>query len=59
MIVAHNPALTQLADELGSRDIGKVPTCGYVQLWLEIESWRDLASGCGETREFLYPKLFA
>lgn len=58
MVVGHNPAITDLANQLGDQDIDNVPTCGYVQLQTELAHWRDLDAGCAHTAHFLYPKMF-
>ena len=59
MIVGHNPALTHLANQLGSLTIDNIPTCGYVQLKADIKSWKKLAVGCAITAHFLYPKMYS
>lgn len=57
MVVGHNPAITDLANRLGDRDIENVPTCGYVQLLSDIKSWQKLKPGTAHTKEFLFPKM--
>ena len=54
-IVTHNPGITSLANALGDRPIGNIPTCGVVMLEAESE-WRFLKpKGC-TTADFIYPK---
>jgi phosphohistidine phosphatase len=56
-IIAHNPALTELVNELcGEHSIANIPTAGYVQLHLEIDRWRDLLQGCAHIHLRLFPK---
>lgn len=56
-IIAHNPALTDLVNQLtGQLTLDNLPTAGYVQLSLEIESWRDLRPGCGVLEYSLFPR---
>jgi phosphohistidine phosphatase len=55
--IGHNPATTDFCNAMGDRFIPNVPTCGYVQLRFELDSWRTLAPGSGRTLAFLGPKL--
>jgi len=56
-IVGHNPALTELVNELSDEAIVNLPTCGYVVLSCDINKWQELAAGCGKTVSYLTPKL--
>lgn len=58
VIVGHNPALTDLCNDLTDAGIANIPTCGYVAIQLAVNHWRDLANGCGTLQAFLYPKLY-
>lgn len=58
LIVAHNPALTDLVNLLGDRQFDNVPTCAYVQLKTSLSTWTGLESGCARTTVFLKPKHF-
>ncbi|MCF6438804.1 histidine phosphatase family protein [Pseudoalteromonas luteoviolacea] len=40
-IVAHNPAITAVANLLGAPNLNNVVTCGYVQLSLNAYSWEQ------------------
>jgi phosphohistidine phosphatase len=55
MLVAHNPALTDLANDLAHAGIDNIPTCGLVTLELPIEHWAELLPGSGRLRSFEYP----
>lgn len=56
-IVGHNPALTDLVNELaGEYCLVNLPTAGYVQLALSIDHWRDLLHGCAVMDHVLFPK---
>lgn len=56
-IIAHNPALTDLANHLaGQHWLDNLPTAGYVQLSLRIDHWRDLLQGCAVLERSLFPK---
>ena len=61
LLVGHNPAITELTnflggDLLGNRFIANVPTCGYVQLDLDITAWSEIDSNSGAIKMFLTPK---
>lgn len=58
VIVAHNPALTDLCNLLGDRPIENLPTCGYVQLAFNRSTWKELAADTAELTSFLTPKMF-
>ena len=56
MLVAHNPALTDLANDLAHAGIDNVPTCGIVALQLPVEHWFDLQPGQARLLRFNFPK---
>lgn len=56
-IIGHNPALTDLVNELvGRHCLDNLPTAGYVRLALSIDHWRDLLQGCAVLEQSLFPK---
>lgn len=57
VIVGHNPAMTELINQLSSNFIASLPTCGYAQLRCGINRWRELGSNCGELTQLLTPKM--
>ena len=56
MLVAHNPALTDLANDLARAGIDNIPTCGLVTLQLPIEHWAELQPGIAVLQSFDQPK---
>ena len=56
LVVGHNPGLTEFANRLLDDSIDNIPTCGIVAGELNIESWDELAWGCGEREFFETPK---
>lgn len=58
VIVGHNPALTDLFNEVGDRLLKNLPTCAYARLSGEFRSWRDLSPHAMRFRRFLKPKMF-
>ena len=56
MLVGHNPAITEFANMMSGADIDNIPTCGLVQMSLDIDSWGDIEEGSAQLVEFDYPK---
>lgn len=56
VVVAHNPGITELANQLGKRNIDNVPTCGVVQLEADCPSWDALGRSPCTIADFDYPK---
>ncbi len=54
MIVGHNHAFTSVANMLGNRYIDNVPTCGFVMIQFEENSWSDITTG--KTIQTLFPR---
>ena len=56
-IVAHNPGISECADQLSSeRRIDNMPTCAVVRMEFDIAHWRDLGWNLGVSVEFDYPQ---
>jgi len=56
LLVAHNPALTDLANELAHASIDNIPTSGLVSIALPIEYWAQIVPGIGKVLDFDFPK---
>jgi phosphohistidine phosphatase len=56
MIFAHNPGITFFVNDMADENIHNIPTCGYAELRLEIEEWKDAAYGEAELVYYDYPK---
>ncbi|MFC7357328.1 SixA phosphatase family protein [Jejudonia soesokkakensis] len=54
MIVGHNHAFTSVANMLGNSYIENVPTCGFVMLEFETDSWSNITTG--KTARTLFPR---
>ncbi len=49
MLVAHNPALTDLSNELCSNArIDHIPSCGLVELALPVQCWSEVKAGSAD-----------
>ncbi len=56
-LIGHNPAMTDLVNLLtGTYSLDNLPTAGYAELSLGIESWADLEPGCAALDCTLFPK---
>jgi phosphohistidine phosphatase len=59
MLVGHNPAITEFVNAMtGGKGeaIEDIPTCGLVQMELEIDDWADASLGSARLVEFDFPK---
>jgi phosphohistidine phosphatase len=56
MLCGHNPGITDLANQLGDRNIDNVPTCGIVGIELDVKEWTEIVTADGRTVFFDYPK---
>ncbi len=59
LITGHNPGLTLLAHWL-CREVdipGHMPTCSYLRIECDVESWAELSSACGRMVDFQSPKM--
>ena len=54
MIVGHNHALTSIVNIIGDKEINTIPTCGFVEIQFEIESWEFLY--LGKTMSIIFPR---
>lgn len=58
MIFSHNPGLTILNNFLSDKRIDNIPTCGIVNIKININHWKDLDFEKGQLISFDYPKKF-
>lgn len=56
VLIAHNPALTDLANELARAGIDNIPTSGLVSIALPIQHWAEVLPGVGKVLDFDFPK---
>jgi phosphohistidine phosphatase len=64
LIVGHNPGLHEIALDLSQPDsaglrkriLAKYPTGALAMLELEVDSWSEVAPGCGTIRQLLLPR---
>lgn len=56
MFFGHNPTMTDAANVLSGASIDNVPTCGVVQLHLDVPNWTQVENGVARLLDFDYPK---
>lgn len=55
-LFGHNPGFSELARWLATCPFYDMPTCAVAGLELHIDTWSELASGCGQLHRYLFPK---
>lgn len=56
MIVSHNPGTTEFSNILTGSKIDIVPTCGAINIQLQVENWSRVEPYSGKLVDFIYPK---
>ena len=56
MLFGHNPALTQFSNYLSDKHIDNIPTCGFVEIDLNISTWKEVVVDSGNLVQFIFPK---
>jgi phosphohistidine phosphatase len=56
LLVAHNPALTDLTELLARSGIENIPTAGLVTIEFTIDHWLEIGEGDGKISAVDYPK---
>lgn len=54
--VGHNPGFTQLAELISSEEFGNIPTCGIVEIEMQIDDWMQISRGIGSKTFYDFPK---
>lgn len=57
LVVAHNPAISYLAEYISSAEIGDMVPAGLCSIKLNIASWKEVAQNSGELLHYVYPQL--
>ena len=56
-LIGHNPALTDLCNQLVGRPVlDNLPTAGYLELELSVDGWNAVSPGCGDLVDHLFPR---
>lgn len=59
LFIGHNPCITDLANALTASDTVNIPTCGMIQVEMDVDSWAEVNPGAGRMIFFDYPKKYA
>ena len=57
-LVGHNPAFTDLINQLSDADLDNLPTWGYAQLSGEVDSWMQVKKSQFILNQLIKPKMF-
>ena len=57
-IFAHNPGITEMANELTNIQIDNLPTCGMFGVEADVKSWKSFLDAEKSFLFFYYPKAF-
>ena len=57
-VVGHNPAITDVVNQLTGSNIVNVPTAAIASLSLELSKWQEIRSGCAKLKFLQTPKGF-
>jgi len=57
LCVAHNPAISYLAESLTKSEIGDMPPAGLAIIKFNIQSWKEVSQGNGELHNYIYPGM--
>jgi phosphohistidine phosphatase len=58
-LVAHNPGLTQLCNDLSDAGIDNLPTCAVAVIEFELDTWRAVHPKLGRLTGFEYPRKYS
>lgn len=59
LCVAHNPAISYLAESLTKAEIGDMPPCGLAVIKFNIGSWKEVSQGNGELQNYVNPQILS
>lgn len=57
LIVGHNPAFTDLCNDLAGAGLDNLPTAGFARLACDVDHWRAVTDGCAELTTLVTPKM--
>lgn len=57
LLVGHNPAFTDLCNDLSDAGIENLPTAGFAKLACDVDHWRSVTDSCAELVSFVTPKM--
>jgi phosphohistidine phosphatase len=57
LCVAHNPAISYLAEYFTRAEIGDMVPAGLASIKFDVVSWRDVSQGNGELTGYVHPTM--
>ena len=57
LCVAHNPAISYVAEYLTKAEIGDMPPAGLTVIKFNINSWKEVGEGNGELMNYVHPQM--
>ncbi|HEY3403714.1 MAG TPA: histidine phosphatase family protein [Ohtaekwangia sp.] len=57
MCVAHNPAISYLAEYLTRAEVGDMTPAGLAIIKFDLKSWKDVNQGSGELIQYITPAM--
>jgi phosphohistidine phosphatase len=59
LCIAHNPAISYLAESLTKAEIGDMPPGGLAIIKFNIGSWKEVSQGNGELQNYVNPQMLS
>lgn len=57
LCIAHNPAISYLAESFTKSEIGDMPTGGMAIIKFNVQSWKEVSQGNGELDQYVFPEM--
>ena len=58
MLFGHNPTFTMASNYLSDKYLDNLPTCGFVKIEFDLDSWNQIEGNTGKLVLFEYPKKY-
>jgi phosphohistidine phosphatase len=58
MIFGHNPGFTYLINTLTNFSLPNLPTCGFAEIELFVDDWKEVSKDVGKVINYEYPKKY-
>lgn len=58
MLFGHNPTFTMTSNYLSDKYLDNLPTCGFVKIEFDLDSWNQIEGNTGKLVMLEYPKKY-
>ena len=58
MMIAHNPGITDIANEFSDSYIANIPTSGIFKVDFDVDNWDEINTYNGKIDFLIFPKMF-